>query len=300
MILALALALGWMLVSTEESSAATCIYEGGNLGSWHEPLHWDCERVPGAGDTAAVPEFTEVSVAADAAAGGVHLGGPASILTFSGGATLATGTLDAASATLKGDGTVTVAGAFHKGGIPGGDTMFILDSVDLVLNGDSLMDGGGISVCQVGDPPSDPTLHINADFTIAEGSNPAPFNCSSSGARIRVGPAGHLIKAAAGQTTSDTAIDNDGTITAQDGTLLLKGGTAHAGGATSDGDYLADDGATLEFQGGSPPVIGATGRYGGAGTIHVNTLDVDMLAGSVLDSAVLQTRASSGSAAPLP
>ena len=289
MILALALALGWMLISTEESSAATCLYEGGNQGSWHEPLHWDCERVPGAGDTAVVPEFTEVSVAADAAPGAVHLGGPASILTFSGGATLATGTLDAASATLQGDGTVTVAGAFHKGGVPGADTMFVSDTVDLVLNGDSVMDGGVISVCQAGDPPSDPTLHINADFTVAEGANSFSFfNCSSSGARIRVGPAGHLIKEAGGQMTSDTAIDNDGTITVQTGTLLLKGGTANALGATSDGDYLADDGAELEFQGGSPPVLGATGRYGGAGTIHLNTLGMDALAGSVIDPAVLQ------------
>ena len=88
--------------------------------------------------------------------------------------------------------------------------------------------------------------------------------------------------------TSNTAIDNDGTLTVQKGTLLLKGGTANALGATSDGDYLADAGAVLEFQGGSPPVIGATGRLGGAGTIHVNTLDVDMLAGSVLDPAVFQ------------
>ena len=287
--LPLALALGWLLVPAEKASAATCLYEGGNQGSWHEPLHWDCERVPGAGDTAVVPEFTEVSVAADAAPGAVHLGGPASILTFSGGATLATGTLDAASATLQGDGTVTVAGAFHKGGIPGGDTMFILDSVDLVLNGDSVMDGGVISVCQAGDPPSDPTLHINADFTVAEGANSFSFfNCSSSGARIQVGPAGHLIKEAGGQMTSDTAIDNDGTITVQTGTLLLKGGTLNALGATSDGDYVADAGAVLEFQGGSPPVLGDTGRYGGAGTIHLNTLGMDTLAGSVIDPAVLQ------------
>ena len=35
-------------------------------------------------------------------------------------------------------------------------------------------------------------------------------------------------------------------------------------------------------------MLGATGRYGGAGTIHVNTLDMDMLAGSVIDPAVLQ------------
>ena len=122
-----------------------------------------------------------------------------------------------------------------------------------------------------------------------EGANSFSFfNCSSSGARIRVGPAGHLIKAAGGQMTSDTAIDNDGTITVETGTLLLKGGTANALGATSDGDYVADDGAMLEFQGGSPPVLGATGRYGGAGTIHVNTLDMDTLAGSVIDPAVLQ------------
>jgi hypothetical protein len=286
--LPLALALGWLLGPTAEASAAPCIYQGANLGSWHEPEHWDCGHVPTAGDSAAVPEFTDVSVAADASAGAVHLGGPASTLTFSGGATLAAGTLYAGSATLKGNGTVTVAGAFHKGGLPGGDTMFILESVDLVLNGDSLMDGGVISICQAGDPPSDPTLHINADFTIAPGAGPSPFNCSSSGARIRVGPAGHLVKAAAGQTTSLTAIDNDGTITAQAGTLLLTGGTANAAGATSDGDYLADAGAILNFQGGSPPVIGAAGHLGGAGTIHVNTLDMDMMAGSVLDPAVLQ------------
>jgi hypothetical protein len=285
----LALALGWLLGPTAEASAESCTYAGGNLGSWHQPLNWDCGHVPGPGDSAAVPQFTEVSVAADANVGGVHLGGPASTLTFSGGATLATGTLYAGSATLQGNGTVVVAGAFHKGGVPGADSMFISDSVDLVLNGDSLMDAGVISVCQAGDPPSDPTLHINADLTIAEGADSTHFfGCSSSGARIQIGPAGHLIKAAAGQMTSNTAIDNDGTITAQVGTLLLKGGTANAAGAISDGDYLADDGAVLEFQGGSPPVIGATGRLGGAGTIHVNTLDMDMMAGSVLDPAVLQ------------
>jgi hypothetical protein len=284
----LALALGWLLVPATEASAATCIYSGGNLGSWHEPLNWDCGHVPTAGDTAAVPQFTEVSVAANASAGGVHLGGPASTLTFSGGATLAAGTLDAASATLKGNGTVTVAGAFHKGGINASETMFISDSVDLVLNGDSLMDAGVISVCQAGDPPSDPTLHINADFTIAPGVNTVPFGCNSSGARIRVGPTGHLVNATAGLTRSLIAIDNDGTITVQSGTLHLEGGTANAAGATSDGDYLADEGATLAFQGGSPPVIGAAGHLGGAGTIHVNTPDMDMVAGSVLDPAVLQ------------
>ena len=170
--------------------------------------------------------------------------------------------------------------------------MFILDSVDLVLNGDGLMDAGGISVCQAGAPPSDPTLHINAGFTVADGASPSLFNCSSSGARIRVGPAGHLIKAAGGQTTSDTAIDNDGTITVQAGTLLLNGGTASVPGATSDGDYLADDGATLEFQGGSPPVLGAAGRLGGAGTIHVNTLDLDTVAGSVWTPRCCSSRAS--------
>ena len=65
-----------------------------------------------------MPQFTAVTVAADASAGGVFLGGPASSLTFSDGATLATGTLEAASATLEGDGTVSVAGAFHKAASP--------------------------------------------------------------------------------------------------------------------------------------------------------------------------------------
>jgi hypothetical protein len=102
--LPLVLTLGWLLVPTAEAPAATCMYQGGNLGSWHEPLHWDCGRVPDTGDTAVVPEFTEVSVAADAAAGAVFLGGPASTLTFAGAATLATGTLEVASATLQGDG----------------------------------------------------------------------------------------------------------------------------------------------------------------------------------------------------
>ena len=78
--------------------------------------------------------------------------------------------------------------------------MFILDSVDVVLNGDSTLAEGQISICQAGDPPSDPTLHINADLTIEETLNTAnAFNCSSSGARIRIGPAGHLIQAKAGQ-----------------------------------------------------------------------------------------------------
>src|SRR5687768_15148335 len=106
------------LLLAGSASAESCIYQGGNLGSWHEPLHWDCEHVPGAGDSAVVPAFTEVSVAADASAGGLFLGGPASALTFSNEATLAAGTLTAASATLRGEGTVAVAGAFHKAGIP--------------------------------------------------------------------------------------------------------------------------------------------------------------------------------------
>jgi hypothetical protein len=55
-------------------------------------------------------------VAADASAGSISLGGPASILTFSNGATLATGHARRRERDLQGDGTVTVAGAFHKGG----------------------------------------------------------------------------------------------------------------------------------------------------------------------------------------
>ena len=100
------------------ASAATCIYQGGNLGSSHEPLHWDCGHVPGAGDSAVVPPFTEVSVAADASAGGLFLGGPASALTFSNEATLAAGTLTAASATLRGEGTVAVAGGSTRRASP--------------------------------------------------------------------------------------------------------------------------------------------------------------------------------------
>ena len=287
------LVLAFSLTGAGEASAAACDFQGPGA-DWHSAGNWSCMKVPDAADSASVGPSDSVTVAAGASAGTLSLTGTATI-TFSGGATLAVsnstlaGALDVESATLQGDGTVTVAGPFHKGGSSGAGTLFILDSVDVVLNGDSLIDAGGISVCQAGDPPSDPTLHINADFTIAEGANSfSVFNCSSSGARIRVGPAGHLIKAASGQITSDTAIDNDGTITVQVGTLLLKGGTANALGATSDGDHLADAGATLEFQGGSPPVIGAAGRLGGAGTIHVNTLAMDMAAGSVLDPAVLQ------------
>ena len=278
------------LLLAGSASAESCIYEGGNLGSWHEPLHWDCGHVPGAGDSAVVPAFTEVSVAADASAGGLFLGGPASALTFSNEATLAAGTLTAASATLRGAGHRRGRGSVPQGGHPRfGHAVPLRHRRS---RAERRQRDGRRDASRSVRPATRraiPPLHINADFTIAEGSSTfSVFNCSSSGARIRVGPAGHLIKAASGQTTSDTAIDNDGTLTVQAGTLLLTGGTANALGATSDGDYVADEGATLAFQGGSPPAIGASGRLGGAGTIHVNTIDMDMLAGSVLDPAVLQ------------
>ena len=75
-------------------------------------------------------------------------------------------------------------------------------------------------------------MHINADFTIAEGASTfSVFNCSSSGARIRVGPAGHLIKAAPGRPTSGTAIDNDGTITVETGHAAPQGRHGQASGS---------------------------------------------------------------------
>ncbi len=287
-LLPLTLATAWFLIPTAEASAENCFYTGGSPGSWHQASGWDCGHVPTSADDAIVPSFKNVTVGSDAVAGGVVLtGGFGNAITFSNEATLATGTLDVSEGTVQGFGTLTVSGAFTKSG-DGGETMFILDSADVVLNGDSTHAGGQTSICQSGDPPSDPTLHINADLTIEETLNTANvFNCSSSGARVRIGPSGHLIQAKAGLVTSQTAIDNDGTITVQQGTLFLTGGTAHSFGATSDGDYLADAGATLELTG-SPPLIGATARFGGAGTIRISALDVETAPGATIDPATLQ------------
>jgi hypothetical protein len=272
------------------TAAVGCTYVGGNLGSWHQPGNWDCGQVPTSVDQVVIPPLKDVVVGAAATAQQVSLAGANSKLTFANEATLSVQELFVSAGTLQGAGTLTVSGAFTKGGTAQTDTMFVLDTVDLVLNGDSSFAEGTMSICQAGDPPSDPTVHINADFTIEPtASSPAPFNCSSSGARIRVGPSGHLIQANPAARTSFTAIDNDGLITAAAGDLMLHGGTADSLGATSDGDYIADADATLGIEfGASPPLLGATGRYGGAGTIHIGALGVTAKPGATIDPAHLK------------
>ena len=68
-----ALVLGWLPIPTASASAESCIYSGGNLGSWHGPRTGTAGTCP-APDSAAAPQFTEVTVSADADAGRVFLG----------------------------------------------------------------------------------------------------------------------------------------------------------------------------------------------------------------------------------
>lgn len=265
--------------------AANCTYVGPVAGgSWHNATNWDCGHVPGSGDQASIPSGLDVALAADATVGTLAMaGGFPPMITFSGEAILAAGAFFVDQARLQGTGTLTVAGTFAKST---NGTLFISDSVDLVLNGPGTHQGGTITICTLNAPaPGDMTLQINDTFTIVDGTSVNPFDCTPPGAPIHVNPGGHLIKTGGGQKTSQTAIDNDGTITAQEGTFVLSGGSGHALGATSDGTYLAEAGAELQFHAG-PPLIG--GSMGGGGTIHINALDMQLLAGATLDPQVFQ------------
>jgi hypothetical protein len=226
-----------------------------------------------------------VSIAADASVGELFLAEGASV-TFSGDVTLSAGTFFAGASKLQGTGTLTVAGAFTKGGP---SVLEIRDSADLVLNGTGSLPGGSLCVATI-NGEGDSTLQINDTFTIEESADSFPFSCSRNDASIHIGPSGHVIKIGAAEKRSATPIDNDGTLTVEEGSFLLTGGSSvpgGSGGETSDGAYLADAGATLVFQAGSPPLIG--GRLGGEGTVHINALSpVEMLDGATLDPAILQ------------
>jgi hypothetical protein len=281
---------GSFAVSIGEAHALSCLYQGAaSGGSWHLAGNWSCGQVPGSGDAVAIPNNNVVSVAAPASAGSLAFGGAGSEVRFADEATLTTGSLTVDAGKVGGTGTLVVSGAFTKGSINANDTFEVRDFVDLVLDGPSSFQGGGICVETLnGSEDDDSTLQINDTFTIESDDDPNVFSCSTTGARVHVGPDGHLVKAVEGSSNSWTAIDNDGTITVQTGTFYLLGGSGNAGGATSDGAYLADDGATLEFQGGSPPLIGSTARLGGEGTISVNTLGMDLAAGATLDPQVFR------------
>ncbi|MGH2806019.1 MAG: hypothetical protein ACRDKT_01965, partial [Actinomycetota bacterium] len=286
--LAVTVMLSSFVVGTGTALAADCSYVGPSAGGpWDFPGNWNCGVVPGNGDTASIGAADNVIVDADASVGSLFVG-DGGVVTLSDEATLAAGTFSALSGAVGGTGTLTVAGTFTKDvSTPGGLDLFeVRDSADLVLNGSSSHLAGEMCVATLNGPDNS-TMTINNTYTIGPDTGINPFACSEINAAIHIGPDGHLIKTGATQKNSQTPIDNDGTITVQEGTFFLLGGSNNAGGATSDGAYLADEGAFLELQGGSPPLMGATSRFGGEGTVSVSA-NVDMAAGATLDPQIFR------------
>ncbi len=275
------------------ASAATCDFTG--TGSWHNAANWSCAEIPDAGDSVNVGAGDDVSVAAAASAGALSLTG-GGFITFSGEVTLAASSMATGAAdsngTIRGPGQLTVAGAFSKTGtgqfsVTNNGTFGL--SPDLVLNGAATLSGGSMCVADNGDGDPDlPNLHINNSFTISTSNLQNVFPCTS-GPRIHVNPAGHMIKSSAGTTLTGTGIENDGTITAQNGTFDLGGPSsvdAPNGNApvTNDGDYIASSGATISFA--NSHSVSSQGRVGGVGTTSISH-SLSMAAGSTLDPAVL-------------
>jgi hypothetical protein len=292
--------LAWSLAGAGEASADDCAFVGSGSASWHSAATWSCDHVPGAGDDVFLGAFDDVSVATDASAG--SLTQSAGTVTFSNDATLAVAgsadvggdITDAQNGTVvwEGGGTLTVGGSFTKTGtgtlvVRNVGTDALGQSADLVLDAAASQEEGSICVAtNSGSVVDEPKLQINNTFTIEAGAAEQAFNCTPSTANIHVGSDGHLIKAAAGSTTSLTAIDVDGTLTVQAGTLHLNGGgNSVPDNTTSDGDQIADDGATLDFRDGRAPVV--AGRLGGEGTISNRTI-VNVDPAATVDPAVLR------------
>ena len=217
-----ALGLLWSLAAAGEAAAEDCVF-GGGAASWHTAGAWSCGHVPDGGDDVFIGSFSDVSVAADASAG--SLTQSAGTVSFSNDATLAVaGSADAGgdladaqngSVFWQGNGTLSVGGSFTK---TGDGTLYVrndaaLQSADLVLNGASTLSEGAMCVAtNNGSATDNPNLYINNNFTIATGAAATAFNCTPGVPTVHVNaPDGHLIKAAAGVTSSLTGIENDGT-----------------------------------------------------------------------------------------
>jgi hypothetical protein len=173
--------------------------------------------------------------------------------------------LDVTQGRLAGTASFTVpaGGSFTK---TTGDTLFVRESTDLVLDVDATLAGGAI--CLTEESGGDPNLRVNRQFTIGAGALQDAFNCGTSAQpRVHVNaPNGHLVVDRPGLTRTLSQIDNDDQLTVQQGTFNFLGGT---GSATSTGAYVASAGTTLLWTGIGTTEVGATGRVGGAGTVRV-------------------------------
>lgn len=275
----LALTMLAMLTAGGEAQAATCSFTGvGGVGIWHLDGNWSCGHVPTGSDLAVVGSGDNVTVDQDDSAG--SLTQDSGTITFSGSSTLQVTVSTVLNAgTVTGPGTLRAAsGTFAKGA--GGLT--VLNQARLALDAPGSIDAGDICLMDLVDG-GDPQLQLNAALTIGAGAAAAPIHCNAglNGPAVRIGAAGSLVKSAAGTTTIDPGIDNDGVLSVQAGTLKLSG----ADDATSAGAYQIAPGATLDF--GAAQGLTSAASVTGAGTLLVTAGNSTVAAGATFSPANL-------------
>ena len=236
-----ALVVGVLLVCAGSAAAATCTYSVN--GNW--TTGGSCGSTPASTDTVVIDSGVNVTVDASHSIAGITMNG--GTITFAGSPTLTDsgGFTSTTNDTLIGPGTLTVAGTeTHSAG-----QLAIQNAANLILNSTGGIGGG--DVCLLGNAAGtadDPSLQINATFTIGSGADATPFPCNSGddSAVLRVGGTGTLVDAHAGATTIGTPLQvaQGGLVHVTAGTLQVVGGTR---GATDDGHWSVDTGTSLLF-----------------------------------------------------
>jgi uncharacterized repeat protein (TIGR01451 family) len=245
-ILALALAAGWILLpGASPVQAATCTWDG-SVGNWSETVHWSCGIAPGSDDTAIIN------------AGAVNLYGDVTVqgLVLSGGALegsssiIVTEVMTWTGGTMRGTGTTTIGSG--AGLSLSGVSAKYLDERTLDNQGAITVTGTGNFQLQNGASVSNAgSFDLQKDADIMESGGTAPtFN--NTGLFRKSGESGTSVVA--------VDFDNSGTVEAQSGRLWLSGGGDHTGA------FTVTLGATLQFGGGDHTLAGST-TVAGAGEV---------------------------------
>lgn len=274
-----------LLLSAGQAQAADCVSSGIHTSNWSDPTTWTgCNGgVPGAADTATVSNFALVQVDANHAASSLTISAGGSVGFTANDPTVNVGALNAGQGVITGNGTVTSSAGMTKSTA---STFNIVEGADVVLNGASSIADGGI--CLRDDGGGDPSLRINAAFTIASTSAAQSAFLCDAGAdvpHIFISATGSLIDQMPGDTFVKTRTDNDGLIRAAADVLQLQFGTATA---SSSGDYEATSGNTLRLDGTSDFNLGSGASLTGAGRV-VAAAPINAAAGATIDPSTLES-----------
>ena len=236
--------------ATSFAAGLVCTWNG-TSGDWADPSKWSCGAVPGAGDTAIIPNFGgTVTVSADTTVGSLQLSNTNGTLTCNANLTISD-SMTWTSGAINGNATgkLTSNGILNMSGIRQD-----LTGGTLVNNGTANWLGGFFVLASVFDNRAGATFNIQTNAIMS----------ASGGSLINAG----TIAKSDNSTTQliGLSLNNTGTVNVDAGTLSLSGALGSPNNTNGSGPFNIASGATLNLGPGTH-TINPAGSVNGPGTL---------------------------------